>query len=427
MASNRPAVDPAHLTRLTYRRERWRSACAGILETGGNTFLLLIAVRHFQAGALAKALIAAGTAVGLLLSPVAINVVHRLGWAPTTAVARFFLLGAAACAAMAAIPGPVVFVTGSVIALAVHSAAIPLLTQVYQDNYPADRRGKLYSRTFMLRIASAVAFALLAGQVLEPDPALVQRLAGDRATAWLAAVESHPGRFRWLLLAFAAAFVVAARAVGGIPSRPAAHPAGAHPFHGLRFIRQDRMFRQALIAWMLMGFANLAMLPLRVEYLGNPRYGLVRTAPEIALLTLVIPNVARMLLSPVWGWLFDRMNFFTLRITLNVGFALGIAAFFTSDSTAGLVVGAIVYGISTAGGDVAWNLWVTKLAPPAHVTDYMAVHTFLTGIRGVLAPVLAFQAIRHFSLAGMGWACAAMILGATLILVPEMRAWRRRG
>ena len=47
-------------TELTYRYERWRAISAGVLETAGTTFLLLIAVRGYQAGAWAKALVAGG-------------------------------------------------------------------------------------------------------------------------------------------------------------------------------------------------------------------------------------------------------------------------------------------------------------------------------------------------------------------------------
>ena len=61
-----------------------------------------------------------------------------------------------------------------------------------------------------------------------------------------------------------------------------------------------------------MGFGNLMMIPIRVEYLTNPFYGLQKTDLTIAILTLVIPNVFRLLLNPLWGWLFDRINFFLL-------------------------------------------------------------------------------------------------------------------
>jgi MFS family permease len=104
-----------------------------------------------------------------------------------------------------------------------------------------------------------------------------------------------------------------------------------------------------------------------------------------------------------------------------MGFALGIAAFFTSDSRPGLIVGAVIYGISNAGGDVAWGLWVTKIAAPERVADYMSVHTFLTGIRGVLAPLIGFQLLQHFAPAALGWFSAALIVVATLLLIPEIR------
>jgi hypothetical protein len=174
---------------------------------------------------------------------------------------------------------------------------------------------------------------------------------------------------------------------------------------------------------MLMGFANLMMLPMRVEYLANPRHGLGLTVPEVAMLAGVAPNAARLLMSPVWGMLFDRMNFFLLRVVLNAGFAVGILAFFTSQDVWGLLLGAVIFGVSNAGGDVAWGLWVTKISPPDRVADYMSAHTFFTGLRGVVAPMAAFHASAFMALSSMSWLAAGMILLSSLLLLPEMRSW----
>jgi MFS family permease len=111
---------------------------------------------------------------------------------------------------------------------------------------------------------------------------------------------------------------------------------------------------------------------------------------------------------------------------LNVGFALGIAAFFTGNSTLGLVVGAAIFGIANAGGEVAWNLWVTKFAPHDLVAEYMSVHTFFTGVRGIAAPFLAFQLTQTLDIAGIAVVCALLILLASLILIPEIRGEKRR-
>jgi MFS family permease len=115
------------------------------------------------------------------------------------------------------------------------------------------------------------------------------------------------------------------------------------------------------------------------------------------------------------------MNFFVLRITLNFGFMLGILSFFTTGSLLGLVVGAILFGISNAGADVAWSLWVTKFAPPDRVADYMSVHTFFTGVRGLAAPLAAFYLVSRLQPQLLGWMSIGLIVIACLFLVPEIK------
>jgi predicted MFS family arabinose efflux permease len=229
------------------------------------------------------------------------------------------------------------------------------------------------------------------------------------------------GYFRLLLVIFAGALLFSAWCLSRVPSQPLHQPDSRHPLRAFRHIRDDRVFRTTLISWMFMGFANLMMLPLRVEYLANPKYALAMRPDTIALLTGVVPNLARLVMSPFWGWLFDRANFFVIRMCLNLGFAIGIASFFTSDTTPGLVFAAITFGIATAGGDVAWSLWVTKVAPPARVADYMSVHTFFTGTRGILAPIVGFALVAHWSMTSLGWISATMIVAASLVLVPSAR------
>ncbi|MBI1176103.1 MFS transporter [bacterium] len=390
-------------TELTFHYERFRAVTAGIIETAGTTFLLLIAVRWFEAGAIAKSLIAAGTSFGMLSSPLVVSLVSHRQWPASRAAAWVFAIGSVGFVAAAAFPVLPIFVGLGALAMACSSAVLPLLTQIYQDNYPAKRRGRLFSRTFVIRIATSVGFSYLAGGFL-----------GDHLT-W----------FRWLLVFFATAFAGAGWCLWRIPSRPIANDRGSHPLRALRVANQDALFRRTLISWMILGFANLMMLPLRVEYLANRAHGLVLTVATVTLLAEVIPNLARLCMSAVWGWLFDHMNFFALRAILNLGFAIGIVTFFVGESRLGLVIGAIVYGMSRAGGDVAWSLWVTKLAPPDRVADYMSVHTFLTGVRGVVAPIVGFQALRYFSLESMGWFSAALIVIATAMLLPEIKTFQK--
>lgn len=389
-------------TQITYRYERWRALSAGIMETAGSTFLLLIAVRWFKADSFSKAIIASGGGLGLLLSPWVVSMVANLGWPTSKAASRLAALGAMCFVISALVPILPVFAIATVIGMSTSSAAIPLLTQMYQENYPEEQRGRRFSRSLMIRIVTAATFSELAGR------ALTGRIED----------------FRSLLLVFAAAFAFASFCLSRCPTRKLTQTKGTHPFRALRFVREDSIFRLTLICWMLMGSATLMMQPLRVEYLANPKYKMELTVGMIALLTGVIPNVARLILSPVWGWLFDHMNFFMLRVFLNLGFALGILTFFTSNDLKGLIFAAVVFGISNAGGDVAWSLWVTKFAPAERVADYMSVHTFFTGFRSIIAPLCAFQLINGMQLKTLGWISAGMIVIATLLLLPEVRFGR---
>jgi MFS family permease len=394
---------PAERTRRTYFYELWRAGTAGILETAGSTFLLAVAVKHFQAGSLAKAIVAGSGSLGLLLSPLVVAQVTLRGWSTGRAASRILAIGATSFLFAALLPTLPAYVIFSLVGMTTSAAIIPLLTHMYQENYPTHQRGRLFSRTVMVRIASAAAFSKLAGDALN----------------------EREDRFRWLLLIFGGALAFASFCLSRCPTTPIPpDEGGAHPLRALRFVREDALFRRTLICWMLMGFANLMMLPLRVEYLANPAYQQAASLGMIALLTGVIPNLARLVLSPVWGYLFDHMNFFALRITLNVGFAIGILTFFSSNTVSGLIIGAVVFGISNAGGDVAWSLWVTKFAPAGRVADYMSVHTFLTGVRGVAAPAVAFYAVGHVSPLILAMICGGLILAASALLIPEIKQAR---
>ncbi len=381
----------------TFRLERWRAMAGGILETAQVTFLLLIATRWFDANPAQKGLLIGASSAGLLLTPLLVSWAAALGWNAERAAAGLFAVAAVGVSTAAMFPSLPVYLGGASLGFLCVAATAPFIASIYSENYRAERRGDLFSRNIVVRILVGVVFAWLAGQLFDRNPA----------------------HFRWILGCYGLALAVNAWCVWRLPPVPLANTGGKNPLRAFRWVRHDRLFRLTLISWMLMGMGNLIMFPLRVEYLANERYGLHLTAPDIALFTAIIPNAARLLFTRVWGRLFDRMNFFTLRILLNTGFMLGILSFFTGGGTAGLWAGALLFGIANAGADLAWSLWVTKVAPPERVTDYMAVHTFLTGVRGLVAPLLAFYCAARFGVGPTAIGSAVLILAASLLLVRE--------
>jgi hypothetical protein len=364
----------------------------GIFESYG-TFLLIILVRHFHGTSLDKSIVASAGTSGLLLSPVLLFLSRNLGFSAPKTLSRLLAISSCAFLVAATMSEPTFFVALVTIGILLPSTATPLLTSIFNNNYPPHKRGRLYAQNQAIRILTSIIFGGIAGWFIT------------------GAVELY----YVLILIFAAALACSSYLVSQIPGDNQSTPPSPL-LSCFTYLASDSLLRNTTISWMLLGFGNLMMLPLRVEYLANPKYGLNLSELEIAAFVSVLPNIARLGGTYVWGRLFDSMNFFTLRMVLNLSFLTGIVSFFMSSSPWGLALSAVIFGFSTSGGDVAWTLWVTKFAPADRVPDYMAVHTFFTGIRGLLAPITAFTLLGVMSIQALSLLSACLILMATILL-----------
>jgi hypothetical protein len=115
------------------------------------------------------------------------------------------------------------------------------------------------------------------------------------------------------------------------------------------------------------------------------------------------------------------MDFYVLRCILNALFATGIVFYYMGDGLWALYVGIGLHGVAKAGGNVAWSLWVTKFSDAEHVAEYMSVHTFLTGCRGVLAPFIAFPLAAALGPGTVGGISVVLISIATAIILHELK------
>lgn len=90
-----------------------------------------------------------------------------------------------------------------------------------------------------------------------------------------------------------------------------------------------------------------------------------------------------------------------------------------------MLIGVAIHGVARSGGNIAWSLWTTKFAKADNVADYMAVHSFCTGVRGIMAPFIALPIASAFSLATVGWLSAGLMTIATLMILPDVNNARR--
>lgn len=385
--------------RITFIYDLVRSLGLGILDAASNTFLVLISIRKFNASALAKALLASGTNGGQLLAPVLVSIIHKFRLKSTSIIAFLSFIGMIAYLVCFLKPTLSILVLTGIIGNAAIALPTPLMTQIYHANYPARLRGRLYALTISTRIASYAIFAYFAGKLLNQDI----------------------DNFRILLIIWAAAFGWICFAIKKIPCTILKQKSVFTLKETLKSIVSSSILFSTLSAWMLMGFANLMMQPLFVEFLANPSHGINLTTRKVAMIVAVLPNVIRLLTAPLWGALFDKINFFIMRALLNCLFGIALIIFFNSSSLLGFTIGSILYGLATAGGDILWGLWITLFVPHEKTAGYMAVHTFLTGFRGFIAPQVGFHLAQVVPIRYLSIGAFLMILLSTLILLPFTR------
>ena len=176
---------------------------------------------------------------------------------------------------------------------------------------------------------------------------------------------------------------------------------------------------------MLLGLGNLLSVALFVEYISNPIYGFELTADKAGLITSTIPMLVFIVCVVPWGMVFDRLPFYRVRIMVNIFFFIGILVFYLGGSYLALCLGMVFHGIGRSGGSILWSLWVTRFSSEDNVGEYMSVHSSLTGVRGVLAPVIAFSIAGWMGPGVVAIGGASLILLSSLLLIPELKAeWR---
>lgn len=399
-----PAYDDPSIVRRAQAFEIARSVPMGLLAPMEATILLTIAIKHFDASWWVKSLVAGAGGIGLVIGPWITSVARR--WGKPVMVPTAVVSAVCGVALIAASSGTVAaFVVGCVVAMTALNLAYPLITTTYSQVFPPNELGRRVGWGMSTKVLVSAVLGIAIGEFLT-----------DRLDLWWAVV----------LVGGLMALTMAALELR-MPSEPIAHVEGlrrtAMPhFH---LLADDRRLRLTIGSWMVMGFGNLMLLPLRVEYLAQPEYGIDASPAKILVLTAVVPAAIRLLTMPLFGALFDRLDFFAGRILVNLLFAFYIAAFFTGTNDVGLAIGAVLFGVASAGGDLMWTLWVVKFAPSDRTADYMGLHTFFTGVRVFLAPIAAFAIVGEVSLVWIAVISAALILVASAMLVPDYLTQRR--
>ncbi len=377
----------------------------GVTETVSSTFAMFIAVAMLDLGSLAKSLIIAGPACGLILSLFSVAIVRRIGWSANVSAALGWMVASMGYGLVAMTEGNAhAFVVGAVTGLTTHTLAAPLQAQIYREHYADSIRGRLFSLMGTSRAIVAAVFAFYAGR-------------------WLF---EHDDSYAGLFWVFSGASLMKAFFTLCMERVYLRKSMKLSILGSFGHLKADPVFRKLISSWMVLGFGNLLCMALFVEYITNPIYNFGFGAEKVSLITTTIPMLVFIVSIVAWGAIYDKVEFYRLRVIINVFFFAGLLVYYSVPSFWGLCFGMVLHGIGKSGGVVLWSLWTTKFAPADKVSEYMSVHTFFTGVRGIVSAFLAFELAQWVGPTIVAIIGASCIFIASLMLLPELKAnWKK--
>jgi len=356
-------------------------------------------------GQLVQALGGTELHVAALRTSASIGLLLSLGWVGVgrgrSPLAMVFWPEAAALTLLAGVafvlgsPAAATWFTVIVVASVTLSAmTIPHLSTVYGLVYPAHARARLVAYGRMVNGIVAVAAGWGFGRLFAADP-LYGRVVFP-AVAALGLV---------LMWRFYRMPVAVARRPGQARRRSAWH-----------ILRSDRPFRRFQAFQFLLGFANLSAIPI-IDLYVRRELGLGIESAVLVVGHGVVMQAVILLTVRAQGGLFDRLGVMKLRVLTSAVLGLSLGCWAFADGLPMAILASVLAGLGMAGGQLIWMIGALSFARREELESYASIHTFLTGLRGLLAPaagVLALNTIFEHDYRALLLTAAGLVFASAL-------------
>jgi hypothetical protein len=336
---------------------------------------------------------------------------RAMGRGKVQMLARLMLVIAACLFAMTLAPlsgrGLLMFSALTVFGLAAWTGILTIRSVVWRANYPRRWRGQVTARISQLAALLTATFSALVGVAMQVQGSAWRWLFPAAGLCALAASlvyrRSRVRRHRRLMQAEQSHTAsqggrIRFRSIGGI-------------------LRHNRDFRNYMIGMMVFGSGNLMVVAMLV-ILMNDRLGLERLTQ--VLITSSLPILVLCLSVRAWARVLDRRHIISYRalhswtfVAANACFALAFIAGWANL----LWLGSVLLGLAWGGGHLGWNLGHNDFAADGDSSLYMATHVWLTGLRGLVMPVIGVASILLLESIwpGRGAYATLLPLGLTLL------------
>jgi hypothetical protein len=414
LASFHPRSLPL-MARLSYKRELFSWSLLPLMLSGlhGGTIAIFLkktfdgvaGVSNDQL-AFAVGIVAASKAIGHLTSFVWASVSRGKRKIQFMFVLQLLTAGIVALIALAPRTATGLWtVTGlCIVAWSIWSGVVTLRAGVWRANYRVGYRTRVAGRISTIDALIVAAAGVVIGYSLDTDPMTY--------------------RIMFPLLAIVGVFgaIFYRRIPFRRESQHLANERANHSTQGpslspmviARVLKRDRWYRGYMACMFTMGFGNLMLHPILAIALTDQFDVGYQTG--IAIMT-VIPLVCMTFAIPFWSRRLERMHVIEFRavhvwcfVAVSLLVLLGVGL----HQIAFLYLAAVVTGFGWGGGVLAWNLGHQHFAPPHRDAEYMGIHITLTGIRGVIGPLLGVQL--YILLSKFGYETGALLICFSICL-----------
>ncbi len=280
------------------------------------------------------------------------------------------------------------------------SGILTIRSNIWRVNYPRHIRGKVTAKMSTIAAFLMSLSALFAGWVLD----------------------NYFAAFQWLYMGFALLSLIGAfryrylsvRHKDKELHREKQNVGGVSITRMFALLVENKAFGKYMLAMFCLGTGNLMFMAPLIIYLNE--YTELSKVSQV-IITMVIPLGLIPIAVTWWAKLLDGNHIFHFRQLHSVFFIVAISLYLFAQIL-GLdflfFVAAVCYGLAISGGLIGWNLGHNDFVGKARPMDYMAVHVSLTGLRGLIAPLIGMGFYQWLESVQVGYGKFALFLPLSL-------------
>ncbi|NMD13059.1 MAG: multidrug efflux MFS transporter, partial [Candidatus Cloacimonetes bacterium] len=197
-----------------------------------------------------------------------------------------------------------------------------------------------------------------------------------------------------------------------------------------RLLKEDKAFAAFERSFSLYGMGFIMMQPIIPIYLVDK---LQLSYTNNFLAKGILSQMGLLLLAPMLGKLHDRTHpfrfisvFFGLLVIFPLLFV--VSSLWQGQSLMPVLLvflAYLIFGIAMAGVNISWSMGSIFFAGERDASIYQSLHVTLTGVRGLIAPVLGYAMLKIFSLTAVFVVAAGFFLVASLVSYRDYRKVRK--